>query len=259
MSLVTSFPTGLTTDACRDWTALAAPTLGQPTFDPESLHDLPEPVRRWLIHTLRPGTPLQTTVELRMHGEIRLGTWRPFTARQRISFADGFVWAATARLFGLPVIGFDRYTRGSGQMRWRLLNAIPVMAAAGPDVTRSGAGRHAGELLLATPAAALSPQVVWQAIDAERATAQVEVGRRRHEVTLMIAPNGAVRELVMNRWGNQGRDSFAERAFGAVVTSERTFDGVTIPTNVVAGWEYGSKQWSEGQFIRYTVDEATYR
>jgi hypothetical protein len=221
---VTSFPTGLTTGAHRDWAAPAAPTLAQPTFEPESLHDLPEPVRRWLIHVLRPGSPLQTTVELRMHGEIRLGPWRSFTARQRISAAHGFVWAATARLFGLPVIGFDRYTRGSEQMRW-LLNAIPVMAAAGPDVTRSAAGRHAGELLLATPAAALSPQVVWRANDAERATAQVEVGPWRHEVTLKIGRDGAVRELVMSRWGNQGRDSFAERAFGAAITSEQTFDG----------------------------------
>jgi hypothetical protein len=34
---------------------------------------------------------------------------------------------------------------------------------------------------------------------------------------------------------------------------------VTIPTTVVAGWEYGTKRWSEGQFIRYTVDDATYR
>jgi hypothetical protein len=114
-----------------------------------------------------------------MHGEVRLGAWRTFTALQRLA-PTGFVWAATARLFGLPVTGFDRFTRGTGQMRWRLLNAIPVMAAEGEDVTLSAAGRHAGELLVAVPAAALDPTVSWTTVDPDPATAH----RHGHEVTL---------------------------------------------------------------------------
>jgi hypothetical protein len=41
------------------------------------------------------------------------------------------VWAATARLLGLTVTRFDRFTRGSGHMRCRRLGAVPVMAAEG--------------------------------------------------------------------------------------------------------------------------------
>lgn len=33
-------------------------------------------------------------------------------------------------------------------MRWRLLNLVPVMTAAGTDVARSGAGRLASEIVL---------------------------------------------------------------------------------------------------------------
>jgi hypothetical protein len=33
-------------------------------------------------------------------------------------------------------------------MRWRLLGLIPVITAAGPDVTRSARGRLAGEIAL---------------------------------------------------------------------------------------------------------------
>jgi hypothetical protein len=55
-----------------------------------------------------------------MRGHIRLGGWRPFTAQQVLA-PSGFVWAATARVAGLPVTGFDRYSSGTGQMRWRLL------------------------------------------------------------------------------------------------------------------------------------------
>jgi hypothetical protein len=99
------------------------------------------------------------------------GAWRPFTAVQRLTPGGGFLWAATARVLRLPGTGFDRFTRGAGQMRWRLLNAIPVVAAEGEDVTRSAAGRHAGELLLGAPAAALGSGISWTEVDSDRAAA----------------------------------------------------------------------------------------
>ena len=57
---------------------------------------LPEPARRWLSHAIAPGTPLWGSVELTMHGQIKLGRWRPFTARQVLTPPDGYIWAATA-------------------------------------------------------------------------------------------------------------------------------------------------------------------
>lgn len=117
--------------ASADWAAPAQPTAAPEAFDPTAVAGLPDPVRRWLAHAITRGTPLRSSVELRMHGEIRLGAWQPFTAVQRLTPAGGFLWAATARVLRLPVTGFDRFTRGAGQMRWRLVNAIPVLAAEG--------------------------------------------------------------------------------------------------------------------------------
>jgi hypothetical protein len=245
-------PRGLTEEARADWKALARPTATAERFDPAAISALPDPVRRWLGHAIEPGTPLRAAVELRMHGEIRLGAWRPFTAVQRLAPAGGFVWAATARLFGLPVTGFDRFTRGTGQMRWRLLNAIPVMSAEGDDVTRSAAGRHAGELLAGAPAAALGANVLWAASDAQRATVRLY----EHEVTLTVTASGALAELVMRRWGNPGNGPYGEHAFGAAMEGEATFGGFTIPRAATAGWHYGTDRWPDGQFIRYTIDDA---
>jgi hypothetical protein len=251
-------PAGLTEAVRADWTALARPTATPDHFDPAAAGALPEPVRRWLAHAIAAGTPLRSAVELHMHGEIRLGAWRPFTAVQRLVPAGGFVWAATARLFGLPVTGFDRYTRGSGQMRWRLLDALPVMSAEGAEVTRSAAGRHAGELLLAAPASALRPDIAWTAVGADRATARLRVGPDEHQVTLGVARGGALTELLMTRWGNPGKEPFAAYPFGAKLDGEVACDGFTIPHTVAAGWHYGTKRWSQGEFIRYTVDEVRY-
>jgi hypothetical protein len=149
-------------------------------------------------------------------------------------------------------------------MRWELLGAIPAMSGGGADITRSAAGRHAGEMLFAAPAAALSSQVTWQAVDADRATARVQVGPGVHEVTLTVATTGALSEVVMSRWGSTGKgasgdETFGDQVFGAALGDETTFAGFTIPRTVTAGWHYGTDRWADGQFIRYTIDEVRYR
>jgi hypothetical protein len=225
-------PRGLTRDVRADWLLLASPTQELKVFDPSSLAQLPEPARRWLCHAIVPGTPLARTAEIWMHGPIRLGDWRPFTAVQRLTPREGFVWAATARLLGLPVVGFDRYTRGSGQMRWRLRNLLPVMRADGPDITRSAAERHAGELLLYVPTAAVDGPIAWRAVDEDHATVRVQLESAVIDVTITVASNGALSGLVLSRWGNPDGTSFTEHIFGAAFKDEVAFGGVTLPREV---------------------------
>jgi hypothetical protein len=251
-------PAGLTPGVRHDWEALGRPTTG-PVFEPSTVTGLPEAVGRWLTHAIDEGTPLRRSAHVRMHGEIRIGTWARFTAVQRLAVADGFVWAARARVRGLPVVGFDRWTRGSGEMRWRLLGAVPVLSAQGEDVTRSAAGRHAGELLLLAPTAALSREVTWRSAGGDRAIAGVRIAGETHEVTLTVGPDGALTEVVMQRWGDAGSGSFATQPFGATLHEEADFAGVRVPRRITAGWHYGTDRWPEGQFIRYTLDDVRLR
>jgi hypothetical protein len=62
----------------------------------------------------------------------------------------------------------------------------------------------------------------------------------------------------MTRWGKPGNEPCAPYPFGATPQEEATFEGFTIPRDITAGWHYGTDRWSEGQFIRYTVDRADY-
>jgi hypothetical protein len=241
----------------EDWLSLSQPT-GQPdAFEPAMLAGLPEPARRWLTHAIAPGTPLFGTVDLTMRGQIRLGAWRPFTARQVLAPPSGFIWAATARLFGLPVRGFDRYSRGSGQMRWRLLGLIPVMAGTGSDVTHSAAGRLAGEAVLLPTAfrhARWSPGPT-----ADTATATWRIDQHTQDVDLQIDAHGRLRSLVEQRWGNPDRAPFGRYPFGVTVEAEGTFAGITIPARFRAGWWWGTDRQDDGEFFRAHITDATFR
>ncbi|WP_345408394.1 DUF6544 family protein [Nonomuraea salmonea] len=180
-------PPHLTQQARHDWDLLQAGTPAPRPFDPAEADLLPEPARRWVLHAIEAGTPLLCSAVLRMRGDIRLGRWRRFEALQVLAPMEGFVWTARAWMGALPVSGFDRYRAGVGEMRWRLLDAVPVMSGTGPDITRSAAGRLACEFVMA-PAAALDPRLRWKPLDDDRVIAVVPVGGEDFDVTLTVAP-----------------------------------------------------------------------
>ena len=247
----TSTPVGA---PAQDWQALGKATDGFRLFDPALLEGLPEPVQRWMRHVVAPGAALLTGVEAEWSGHLRLGrSWRKFFSRERSTLDGGFVWAARTRLAGLPVTGFDRFTREEAQMRWRLLRRIRMVSATGEELRRSAAGRHAVEMLMAVPAVALDRSVTWEPLDAQRATAHLVVAGEDQAVTVTVDLLGRLRQVEMDRWGAPSGTSYGRHRFGAILGEERRFDGYLVPTEVVAGWHIGSERWDEGTFLRFRV------
>ncbi len=228
-------------------------------FSPGRVTGLPATARRFLEHAIAPGKPLASAVRLRMHGEIKLRGWCPFTAEQVLDRERGMIWNANVRMNGLPVLGFDRIVGGAGEMRWKMLGLFPVMAASGPDVTRSAAGRLIAELIW-LPSALAHPDVEWRAIDSSRVEAVVSAQGQTAALEIGIGNEGRVESLKLPRWGNPGGGEFAEVPFGGVAEKERTFGGYTIPTRLRVGWFYGTDRFeSEGEYVRVTVDGASFR
>lgn len=229
-------------------------------FDPAHTTHLPEPARRYLAHTLAPGAPLAHAARIEMHGTIRLaGAWHPFEATQVLRWDRGFVWRARTRMKGLPVSGSDRLVDGEGAMRWKMLGVIPVATASGPEVSRSAAGRFHAEVVW-MPGVLLDPEVQWSAPDPAHATYSVRAHGEGSEVELALAESGALRSLVFPRWGDLGTGTFRSERFGGEVLAERTWGGVTIPSELRLGWYYGTDRFEpEGEFFRCTIDAVEHR
>jgi hypothetical protein len=245
-------PTDLSLDALWD----RAPAAER-TFD--GALSLPEPARRYLTHAIAPRTPLANAVRLRMHGEIKLGRWRPFEAEQVIAGSPAMIWTARTRLFGIPITGYDRYIDGNGEMRWKAMGILPFMSASGPDISRSAAGRLAGESMW-LPSMLDDPSVSWTVPDPSHIVAQVPFPGRTVAMTLALGPSGDIEETVMQRWGNPNGEAFAERPFGGLVEGERTFGGYTIPSRVRVGWYFGTERFErEGEFFHCTIDDAKFK
>jgi hypothetical protein len=222
-------------------------------FDPAELDGLPEPVRRYFVASIAPGTPPARSARLRMTGTIRIGRWLPFDARELLTPLRGFVWSAHAA--GV-ITGSDRYVDGEGVADWRLAGLLPVMRAAGADVSRSAAGRAGAEGVWLPTALLPRYGVRWTAEGCTSITARYRVGAVPVRLRLRLDDGARPTSFVFDRWGDPDRTgTWGWHPFGGEVTEYRTFDGVTIPSGGRIGWSIGTDNWPAGEFFRYRMTD----
>lgn len=156
------------------------------------------------------------------------------------------------------MVGADYYANKSGRMRFSLWGLIGLVNAHSPDIARSSLGRLAGELVLLP--SALLPQhgVTWKAIDEKTIEASLNIDGEPVTLTLVIDTDGKLLKLSLPRWGNQTEDgSYTYIPFGGEYQEERTFRGFTIPSQISAGWWFGTDRYLE--FFRATITQAEFR
>lgn len=216
-------------------------------FDTAVLDGLEEPVRRYFAHAVAGGAPLAPSARLRLGGSIKVGVWLRFDSAWE-GDARSFTWRARCGpgpLRSLQV--HDQFTDGVGIMDIRLraplrrLSALKLLHVENEDATRSGAGRAALEGLW-VPAALLPDRgVEWRAESDDLIIATWEVPPERPELHISITRDGAVTSYRAQRWRG-GMSGYVP--FGADVHAERTFEGVTIPSRITAGWGHGTPSWA---------------
>jgi uncharacterized protein DUF6920 len=162
-------------------------------------------------------------------------------------------------MYGVPIRGFDRLLNGEGEMQWKVLGVIPFMAAAGPDITRSAAGRVGAETVW-LPSRLCREDVTWTGPDSLHAQASLTVEGERTEVQFVIDGVGRLEGVKLKRWGNPEGAVYHYADFGGFAEREGTFDGFTIPTQLRVGWYFGTERFErEGEFFRVKIDHAEFR
>ena len=229
------------------------------TFDPQDVAHLPESARSYLTHAIAPGTPLASAVRLRMHGSIRLKSWRKFKAVQVITRDDAMVWRASVRMKGASISGYDSLVDGQGAMQWRLFDIIPIIRESGADITRSVANRVAAESIW-LPSMLADEAVRWRDDAPNVAHASLSIGAYPADLQMTL-DHGRLIKLGLSRWGNPDGGAFGDWPFGAHIDQEATFGGYTIPARLRVGWHIDdpARFDAEGKFFEVAIDSATYR
>ena len=230
------------------------------TFAASDLAGLPEPAQRYLRHAIAPGTPLSPSVRLWMNGTMTPTSGAPpttLTAVETLTPHRGFVWTARARMNGLPVRVRDHYFDGDGGVDVVALGLVPIPLGGGPDVARSSRGRLVAEAVWC-PTALVHPSVAWEALGDDRVRFTLPVDGEAIPVTLRLGPDGALREVRLDRWGDVDGKPARPIPYGFRVEAERTFGGVTIPTRLTGGWRFGTERFAAATAATFVVRRATF-
>lgn len=226
--------------------AQAAPPAG--VFDPALVADLPEIAQRYFRHAIAPGTPLRTTVRLEMRGTFLLGDAAShqsyaMSARQVLAPPEAFVWMAQMRSGMLGISGSDALVDGRAWTRFWIAGLIPVVDLRDtPDLNRSALARAAMEAVWVPASLLPGNGVEWEQTGPD--TARLTFATGIEPVELTLAPDGGVRQLVIQRWSDANPErSFRLQPFGGTVEAEARFGGFTIPSLLRMGNHFGTPDY----------------
>lgn len=217
------------------------------------MEGLDEPVRRYFTHALAGDSAARRSVRLTMTGKIKVGRWLAFTAAWA-SDGRSLSWRARAGIGRFrPLHVLDEYAAGAAQMNVRAFGRFTLVHATGEDVVRSGAGRTAVEAATWAPMTLLPERgVSWHAESDDVIVARWPLPPEEPEVRLRLDETGAIRSAWVDRWDD---GSHGYIPCGAIVNAERRFGDLVIPSELVAGWWFGTPQWAP--FFHARIVDAT--
>lgn len=227
-------------------------------FTVDMIERLPDPAKRYFLHSIAPGTPLANRLRWSYTGEMKPGEnmpWMSISARQVIVADRGFLWKVRARRGPFSVTGTDHYLDGCSRMRIQLFGVIPVVNASDEQVKKSAMGRLLIERFAIPSSFLPGEDVVIEAVDDSSFRVVISHRGESTAVTLTVDEDGRLQSILMPRWGNLTRDgSYQYIPYGATVSGDVTFGGYTIPTHARVGWHFGTSDYLE--VVRLEVQEA---
>jgi len=235
----------------------AASRGNDPTIVTEAgIAGLPEPVQRWLRYAQVVGKPRPSTIRLKMEGEFRLAEdkgWMPFEAEEYYTTdPPGFVWSVSMEMAPLLTItGRDRYVEGTGAIDMRLHGVVPVARKSGGALDQGAMLRYLNEIMW-FPAAALSPYITWQRIDANSAEATMSYDGVTASATFIFDGQGKLVTMTAQR-NNDAKGQALP--WSTPITSYGQFAGVRVPVAGEGIWTYDTGDFS---YIRLRITDLEY-
>jgi hypothetical protein len=90
------------------------------------------------------------------------------------------------------------------------------------------------------------------------ATCQWAIGGRTISAEVHVDTEGLLHAVTMTRWGNPDGKSYGAHRFSALLSNQATFDGITLTTQLRAGWFDAADPMPRDEFFRATITNATF-
>lgn len=241
---------------------LAADASAPSTLREEDLRSLPEPVQKYLRVTGSVGQPRVHNFKVTMKGRIRGSAsepWMPFEVEQHSFYGPmpSRLFFMDATMKHLPVDVFHRFVGDAATFRARVLSAVTVVDAKGPEMNRSETVTLFNDLCIMAPAMLVDPSIQWEPVDATRARARYTRGSETIAAELKFNDAGELIDFISDDRAAASPDgtSFTQQRWTTPVRGYRAFGPRRMSTFGAARWEpKNGEAFTYGEFELQTID-----
>jgi len=220
------------------------------------LLSLPEPVQRYIRYSGALNQPKIKNFRIVFEGQMREKgkAFFPFTCEQYNFIEEPTrLFFMKAKMKGVTVPGYHKYTNGFAVMDIRLFGLFSVVKVTGKDMNQAETVTLFNDMCLMAPATLIDKRIKWQAIDGNSAKASFT----NHNITitaiLYFNNLGQLIDFVSN---DRDVNHFP---FSTPVRNYQITDGINIMSYGEATWHYPDGKFVYGKFnlkeIEYNVSE----
>jgi len=235
-------------------------TLPTEILTATDLQPLPEPVQRYLKYSGVVNKPKVKNVRVVFEGKMREKgkDWFPFTTLQYNFFDEpARLFFMKAKMFGVTVPGYHRYSKATATMDIRLFGLLSVINIAGESMNKTETVTLFNDMCLIAPATLLDKRIEWKAIDS--ATAEAVFTNRGISIEAVLYFNPAGQLINFTSDDRTAVSDMKQYRFSTPVSEYKTINGSNIMTYGETVWHYPDGEFVYGKFklkeIKYNVNK----
>jgi len=224
------------------------------------LATLPPPVRKYLQYSGVVGTPRIKNMRVEFEGEMRDKgkDYFPFHSVQYNFFEEPTrLFFMKARMKGMTVPGYHRYSGQHATMDIRLFGLFPVVQESGPVMDTTETVTFFNDMCLLAPASLLDPRIKWEERDSLSAKAMFTNGPLTISAILYFNGQGQLVNFI-----SEDRTAIQQKMkipFSTPVQAYRSINGRQVLAEGDAVWHYPDGAVTYGKFrlinIAFNVDD----
>jgi len=206
----------------------------------EMIRDLPPPVQRYMVYSGVVGKTIPQSLRLKQVGKIRQdekSAWMKLEAVEHYStHPPGFIWKVFVPNRKFPVtLGRDAYIGGRGSMLIKMLSLVPMVnAASASEIDQGAMMRYLNEMTW-FPAAFLSENISWKAIDDNSAEVTLTDKGKSVSATMVFDAEGKPLNFVAKRYRMMGK-KYELETWSTPFTGYGEFEGLKLPVRGQGVW-----------------------
>jgi hypothetical protein len=174
--------------------------------------------------------------------------WFPFTTEQYNFFGEPTrLFFMKAKMFGLTVPGYHRYSNATATMDIRLFGIFPIIKESGEIMDKTETVTLFNDMCLMAPATLIDKRIEWKEIDDK----SVDAVFTNHGITISATLSFNDQGQLVN-FVSKDRTSVSDMKqypFSTPVSDYKPMRGFNLMTKGSAIWHYPDGEFTYGRFV----------